>query len=270
MTTECHGWLDEHAEGLRKPLYLQGQNNGLAVALDGPALRVRQPERATVFYPLARLARVISKGGVQWACEALLACADAGIPVVFLDGDGDVRGYLFGQATGAEGLYLRLQACLRQRNGLDRYRAWRQSMIVHARRALERQLAEQSGAAGTEWAQFRVQVLSIRSQVQPDGVVRRLRGLLAALSAQLWAEAGLDAARLLRLEALNLVDDLAELLGWALAAPVLRVLQRRARKEPAPDLEDDRQLTALFEAHWAELQRFGRILLERLQQDLEE
>ena len=49
MGAEFHGWLDEHAEGLRKPLYLQGQN-GLAVELDGPALRVRQPERAAVFY----------------------------------------------------------------------------------------------------------------------------------------------------------------------------------------------------------------------------
>lgn len=267
MASEYHGWLDEHAEGLRKPLYLQGHNCGLAVMLDGPALRVRQVERAAVWYPLARLARVISKGGVQWTCEALLACADAGIPVVFLTGDGGVRGYLFGQGVGSDRLYLCLRDCLRQPDGLDRYLAWRQRMTVHARRVLERQLAMQRGAMGAECIQF--QGVRIQPWAQPDALVRQLRGLLAGLSAQLWVEAGLDAARMARLEVLHLLDDLADLLGWALAVPVVRVLQRRARNEPAPDLTDERQLTLLFEAHWIELQQFGRMLLERLQQDLE-
>lgn len=31
-----------------------------------------------------RLARVISQGPVDWHCEALLGCAEAGVPVVFL------------------------------------------------------------------------------------------------------------------------------------------------------------------------------------------
>lgn len=268
MATEFHGWLDEHAEGLRKPLYLQGQNNGLAVALDGPALRVRQPEQAAVFYPLARLARVISKGGVQWTCEALLACADVGIPVVFLDGEGGVRGYLFGQAAGTDGLYARLQDCLLRPEGLGCYLVWRRTMNSHARQALERQLSEDDGAADAGRAQLRA--VQIRPQTAAaDGLIRRLRGLLAGVSAQLLAEAGLNAARLARLESLNLTGDLAELLAWALAAPVLRVLQRRAQGEPTLDLQDDRQLTTLLEAHLAELQQFGRILLKRLQQDLE-
>ena len=38
MKAEFHGLLDEHAEGLRKPLYLQGRSE-LAVNLDGRALR---------------------------------------------------------------------------------------------------------------------------------------------------------------------------------------------------------------------------------------
>lgn len=92
MKAEFHGLLDEHAEGLRKPLYLQGGNE-LSVDLDGPALRIGQPGRAAVFYPLARLARVLSKGEVRWHCEALLACADGGVPVVFLGEEGGVRGY---------------------------------------------------------------------------------------------------------------------------------------------------------------------------------
>ena len=52
MGAEFHGLLDEHAEGLRKPLYLQGQN-GLAVELDGPALRALMPRstRQTMYAP---------------------------------------------------------------------------------------------------------------------------------------------------------------------------------------------------------------------------
>lgn len=266
MTTEFHGWLDEHVEGLRKPLYLQGHHS-LAVVLDGPALRVRQPEQAAVFYPLARLARVISKGGVQWACEALLACADAGIPVVFLDGDGGVRGYLFGQTSGADRLYICLRACLRHSASWDRYQAWRQTMNLHAQWALERQLSENGGISDgnrpSVWA------TQGQPQAQVNAVVQHARGLLAGLSVQLLVEAGLSAARLVQLEALNLTGDLAELLGWALTAPMMQVLKRRTQGEPAPDLEDDRQLTTLFEAHSPELRQFGQILLARLQQALE-
>ena len=270
MGAEFHGWLDEHAEGLRKPLYLQGQN-GLAVELDGPALRVRQPERAAVFYPLARLARVMSKGGVRWSCEALLACAEAGVPVVFLDGDGGVRGYLFGPSSGGDALYARLRACLGHSDGLSRYADWRRVMADHARRALEQQLRQAGVGSGPVLAWPGLMPVGQRAAVaaRDEAVFRRLRGLLAGVSAQLLAEAGLNAARLAHLEPLELVGDLAELLGWALVESVVTVWQRRDRGEPAPDLADERELTALVEARRDEVFRFGRLLLDRLQQGLE-
>jgi len=268
MRAEYHGLLDEHAEGLRKPLYLQGQN-GLAVELDGPALRVRQPARAAVFYPLARLARVLSKGGVRWTCEALLACAEAGVPVAFLDGDGGVRGYLFGPSPGDDGLYRRLRACLSRADGPSRYADWRQMMADHARRALERQLRE--AGAGSDpvlaWRGLTPVGWRVAVGARDEAVFRRLRGVLAGMSAQLLVEAGLSAARLADLEPLDLASDLAELLGWALAGPVLTA--SRPQGEPAPDWNDDRELTALVEARRDEVFRFGRLLLGRLQQGLE-
>ncbi len=268
MGAEFHGWLDEHAEGLRKPLYLQGQN-GLAVELDGPALRVRQPERAAVFYPLARLARVLSKGGVRWHCEALLACAEAGVPVVFLDGDGGVRAYLFGPSSGGDALYLRLRVCLGCSDGLSRYADWRRVMADHARRALEQQLRRTGVCSGPVLAWRGFTPVGHLAAARDATVFHRLRGLLAGTSAQLLVEAGLNAARLAHLEPLDLVGDLAELLGWALAGPVLTVLERGDRGEPAPDLTDDRELTTLVEARRDEVFRFGRLLLFRLQQCLE-
>lgn len=268
MGAEFHGLLDEHAEGLRKPLYLQGQN-GLAVELDGPALRVRQPERAAVFYPLARLARVLSKGGVRWTCDALLACAGAGVPVTFLDGDGEVRGYLFGPSSGEGGLDWRLRACLSRADGLRRYADWRRGMADHARRALEQQLRQAGVCPGPvlAWRGLTPVGPGAAVAVQDQAVWWRMRGLLAGISAQLLVEAGLGAAQLARLEPLDLVGDLAELLSWALAGPVLSAGRRPG--EPGPDWGDDRALTALVEGRREELFRFGRLLLGRLQQELE-
>ncbi len=268
MKTEFHGLLDEHAEGLRKPLYLQGRNE-LAVELDGPALRVRQPERAAVFYPLARLARVLSKGEVHWTCEALLACADAGVPVTFLDGEGGVRGYLFGPSSGDSGLYRQLRAWLRRSDGLNRYADWRRTMTSYARRALERQLQQRGGCPGPVLAWRGLTPAGLAAAgVTPDvALVRRLRGFLVGASTQLLVEAGLDAERLARLEPLNLVDDLAELLIWALAEPVLTGAGRR--DAPGVEWGDDRDLAALVEARREEVFGFGRSLLVRLRLWLE-
>ena len=269
MKAEFHGLLDEHAEGSRKPLYLQG-HSGLAVELDGRALRVRRPERAAVLYPLARLARVLSKGAVQWSCEALLGCADAGVPVVFMDGEGGVRAYLFGPSSGEDALYRRLRACLRRSSGPKRYASWRRSMADHARQALEQQL-RQTGACPEQvlgWHGLAPLGRDSLAAAPDEAVLRRLRGLLAGLSAQLLAEAGLSAEQLADLEPLALVDDLAELLGWALAEPVLAAA--RGRAEPGSDWRDERALTALVEARRDEVFRFGRLLLGRLRQWLED
>lgn len=269
MKAEFHGLLEEHTEGLRKPLYLQGRQ-GLAVDLDGPALRIEQPERAVTFYPLARLARVLSKGEVRWAYEALLACADAGVPVVFMDGEGGVRGYFFGRSASKDDLYRCLQSSLRRSDGLYRYRHWRTMMTVHAQHALRRQLQQagidpdlvfvtQPMATIEKTAAYKATAIQLNT---------RLFGLLAGLSAQLWVEAGLNAKRWVDLEPLPLVDDLAGLLGWALVEPLL--LTSSTRFQSGLDWRDERGLTALVEGRRDELLQFGRLLLDQLRQWLTE
>ena len=64
MRTKVGGLLDEDAPGLRKPLYLRG-GPGMRVEADGPALRVQRPAQAAQWFPLVRLARVVSSGAVQ-------------------------------------------------------------------------------------------------------------------------------------------------------------------------------------------------------------
>ena len=45
------------------------------IVLDGAALCVRQVAKAVMRFPLARLARVVNSGEVDWDCAALLGCA---------------------------------------------------------------------------------------------------------------------------------------------------------------------------------------------------
>lgn len=102
----------------------------------------------------------------------------------------------------------------------------------------------------------------------PDAALaRRLRGVLAGVSAQLLVEAGLNAERLAWLEPLNLVDDVAELLIWALAEPVLT--RTRGGDAPGAAWSDDQDLAALVEARRDEVFGFGRSLLVRLRLWLE-
>ncbi|MFO1420647.1 MAG: CRISPR-associated endonuclease Cas1 [Candidatus Competibacteraceae bacterium] len=276
MRTETGWLLDEDAPGPRKPLYLRG-GPGMRVDADGPALRVRRPARAAQWFPLARLARVVSSGAVEWDCEALLACAEAGTPVVFVQRDGAVRGYLFGGDARSRDphdlLYTRLRARLSRPGGMARYGVWRNAMIRAAVRALGAQLGQGLGDQAPH--RLRQALAETRRRYAGPGpaalIEGRLRGWLSGLSAELLAEVGLDAARWSRLDfEFDLAGDLAELLGWALEAPVLAALEARFRGEPgALDLVVEAQLLGLFERHAPDLRRLGLDGLHQLRQWLE-
>jgi CRISPR/Cas system-associated endonuclease Cas1 len=49
------------------------------------------PEKADQLFPLSRLSRVVCKGIVEWSMSAMLACADAGINLIFLHKNGELR-----------------------------------------------------------------------------------------------------------------------------------------------------------------------------------
>jgi antitoxin (DNA-binding transcriptional repressor) of toxin-antitoxin stability system len=84
-------------------LHLDAAERPVAVLLDGPALRLRRTGRADVFAPLPRLARVVVHGPrVQWRTEALLACAEAGVPVLLLGGRGVLSAVLVPVAPPAQ------------------------------------------------------------------------------------------------------------------------------------------------------------------------
>lgn len=76
-------------------LHLDGAERPVAVLAEGPALRLRRHGVADVYAPLPRLARVVVHGArVQWRTEALLACLESGVPVLFLRPGGALAGAL--------------------------------------------------------------------------------------------------------------------------------------------------------------------------------
>jgi hypothetical protein len=268
--------LDEERAEVRKPLYLKGKA-GTRVEADGPALRVRQPERAAQWFPLARVARVVSSGAVAWDHQALLACAFAGTPVVFLNRDGSVRGYFFGGDRRSRDrhdlLYTRLRARLTRRGGKARYAAWREAAT---RTALESVRPQLPRALTRVVAADLPEALALARQrylgkAAAGLLEERLQGLLCALSAEVFGEVGLDGRRWSCLEfGLDLVGDLAALLGWSLAVPVLAALEARF-VDPAGglDLTQEGLVIRLFEQQAEALRRMGLDWLHQLRQWLE-
>lgn len=86
-----------------KPLYLKGEQP-LTVRLDGPALRVSREGVSCQRFPLTRISRITVSGETDWNTRALLACADAGISICFLDGGGELRARFMGRSPAAGAL----------------------------------------------------------------------------------------------------------------------------------------------------------------------
>lgn len=122
-----------------RTLYIDGVP-GCRVVLDEPALRIVVPERADRLFPLSRISKVVCTGVVDWSMSALLACADAGIHLLFLHKNGEIRGRWLGQCNIRPSLTQRLVDLLAQADGLERYQNWRRAMEKLAVRSLARRL----------------------------------------------------------------------------------------------------------------------------------
>lgn len=103
--------LPSIAAGDRVPLYLAPESETW-VGLDGPALRVSQPDTAERLFPLRRISRVLTNTRADWEQDALLACASYGIPVLYCDDDGRIIARLLGRPGERDELRGRLVSFL--------------------------------------------------------------------------------------------------------------------------------------------------------------
>lgn len=118
-----HGTVSRAIRSDARPLYIAPERE-TRVDLDGPALRVRREETAEQLFPLQRISRVYSAERVDWTSEALLACADRGIGVLFVDNDGQVVARVLGRPGQRDEMYHRLTELLLLPQGMEMYLWW--------------------------------------------------------------------------------------------------------------------------------------------------
>ncbi|EIC29981.1 CRISPR-associated endonuclease Cas1 [Methylomicrobium album] len=194
-----------------RPLYIEGVP-GCRVVLDEPALRVSLPEKADQLFPLSRISRVVCKGVVEWSMSALLACADAGIFVLFLEKNGELRARWSGRGGERQATAQRLVDLLARADGPALYENWMRSMEKLAARSFARR------AGMADWRE--APVIGLRFQLA-DGLGPEGRHhahlLLSLLHAELllWLpEAGFGGDEALQDGELDLAAFLSRLLLW--------------------------------------------------------
>lgn len=195
-----------------RPLYIDG-SPGCRVVLDEPALRVVVPDKADQLFPLSRISRVVCKGVVEWSMPAMLACADAGINLLFLQKNGEVRARWLGRGGERQSLTQRLVDLLARADGLQCYENWFLSMQKLAARSFARRMGL------VEWREVSInelrQRLSLSLSIEGQHRANLLQGLLHSELLNLLSDCGFcsDDEALLSGN-LDLALDLSRLLVW--------------------------------------------------------
>jgi len=118
----------------------------MRVELDGAALRVSVPDQAERLFPLVRLSRVYVQGSADWATDALLACADRGVSVLFVDRNGEILARLLGRPGHRYELHQRYVDFLERPDASELYRLWLEAMERQAVLWLHNRLGEPEAA----------------------------------------------------------------------------------------------------------------------------
>ena len=195
-----------------QPLYIDG-SPGCRVVLDEPALRVVVPDKADQLFPLSRVSRVVCKGVVEWSMSAMLACADAGINLLFLEKSGEVRARWLGRGGERQSLTQRLVDLLARADGLERYENWYLSMEKLAARSFARRMGLQ------DWREVSINELRqrLRQNLSDEGAFRAnvLKGLVHSEVLEWLPDCGFcsDDEALLTSD-LDLASDLSRVLLW--------------------------------------------------------
>jgi hypothetical protein len=199
-------------------LYLAGPRDAL-VDVDGPGFVVSARQRATRRYPFVRVSRVVTNRQVRWQTQALQACFDRGIPIVWVNGDGTAVGYLQPALRSPSRLHGLLEEYLARPDWREHFDAWLRSERM--RLAHEWRAARQGALmADREWAEV------VREYVYGDAECARLAGAegnicrsaLLALAGQYALRCGVRHAYVDSSgRDLDLIEELGTLLERALA-----------------------------------------------------
>lgn len=223
----------------RRALYIDG-HSATRVLRDGPALRIRMPQRADFLIPLRRVCRVVVMGVVPWSSQALCGCIDALIPVSFLTRDGRWQGSLLAPdaVTRTHGIVSALDTyCSAFGWAADDHRSWVAEMVDYAQwryvRGSCRPVYGVKGAFSMSITDHEGKHYARSRHLRQFD--RRLLGFLKAHLLYLFRREAspLPWLPILQTLGLNLVNDYASILFWTLQRSKRRFLKRayvRARR----------------------------------------
>lgn len=241
----------------KKPLYLL-DGNAREVSARGESLHIAQADRLSRSLPLMRVQRVICGREVRWEGNALCACLVHGVPVTWVDRDGQAAGIAMPRQMVTGPTHQALLLYVQHPEWSGRYQNWlrsrRMEVLVHwakhfgsrgpvSRRVfndLKRQYVYQNRLPGHCVPEARAWCASL--------VAHRL--LLEGIHIQYWAFDG---------ESLDLANDLAGLV-WAELTLHCGTLADQVKAGPA---------ALVFFENWAQRNRNRfRILLGDLRRHL--
>lgn len=246
-----------------KPLYLDPKAP-TQVMLEGPALSIRVRGQAERLFPLRRISRMLVNERTELSTAVLLACADRGITIVFVDEQGQVRGRMLGTPGTRQELRQRLLDLLDRPDWRDLYAGWRYAEECRAVRRVQFKLGapeEVHTPKQTElW--WRAQARAIADVAEVEAGMRWLAELLFAWMLNHLQQLGFGAQSELGQDGHpDLVSDLARIHLWYAQTIHLGWLRRRRlwaeRNACTPDPVVRRDMIDLYQAHAAKLARFG-------------
>jgi len=172
-----------------------------------PALNI------TSLFTLSRVSRVVCSGVVDWSMSALLACADAGVNVLFLAKNGELRGRWLGQSQQRQLLAQRLVDLLARPDGLGRYENWYLAVEKLAARSFARRLglANWREISVVDLRRYLQQLLSEQQRYCANAMQTVLLSEVLIWLAD--ADLASDDENLLS-DGLDLADDFSRLLLW--------------------------------------------------------
>jgi len=249
---------------MMKPLYLYGR--ALAVRLDGPALRVSQPDCADRWFPLRLLSRVLAGEQTDWSLDALLACARAGICVSFQDGEARLVARVCGVPSERQELAQRLSDLLVRPDGPVLYANWRAGMGRMAARSLARRalLTDYRSITGPELRQLLERAAHDLLAVPAwRALGRELFGQLLPFAADGLHRRGIDLEALTTPE-FHLARDLAEILFWDFQLVRLYWVQCRVERTGVCPEPGRAEAVAVFERRRDRCEYLRESLINRL------
>lgn len=242
------------------------------ISLQDGALVIAVTEQAERWLPLPRISRLIANRHAEFTTEALLACAEQGITLVFLDHFGQPLARLMGKHGQRQGMHQRLLDLFNHPDGADRYRDWLRANRHRVAGAVLSRMGLDPTFRNHRQARLRLETTA--AALGPAQVIvdsrHFLHGMAHSWMANHLAQLGLGAdSETLQDGYPDLASDLGELLCWHSESLRMGFLLRRRLWEqrhhrPARQPLTHKQMTRLWQRNAARMGRAGRDLSNRL------